>query len=50
MTLFLLCMLPVAASIGFIACALLQAAATSDRRDEAYCAPRDDTDHQEECG
>ena len=32
MTFFLLCMLPVAATLGFVACALLQTAASADRQ------------------
>lgn len=50
MTLFLLCMLPIAATLGFFACAMLQVASAADRQDEAYCAQRDDNEHQEECG
>lgn len=50
MTLFLLCMLPVAASLGFIVCALLQTAATADRPDEAYFVQQDSNPHKEEGG
>ena len=34
MTIFLICMIPLAASFGFATCALLQAAAAADRQEE----------------
>ena len=34
MTVFLICMIPVAGCVGFIACALCRAAAEADRREE----------------
>lgn len=50
MTFFLLCMLPVAATLGFVACALLQTAAAADRQEEAYFAQQDKNHRKEESG
>ena len=36
MTVFLICMIPVSAFMGFILCALLQAASAADRQEEKY--------------
>jgi len=40
MTIFLICMIPLAASFGFATCALLQAAGNADRQDEKYMVQR----------
>ena len=36
MTIFLICMIPVSAFLGFMLCALLTAASAADRREEEY--------------
>ena len=36
MTVFLICMIPVSAFMGFMLCALLQAASAADRQEEKY--------------
>ena len=38
MTVFLICMIPVSAFMGFMLCALLQAASAADRQEEKYFA------------
>ena len=38
MTVFLICMLPVSMLMGFVLCALLQAASAADRQEEKYFA------------
>lgn len=36
MTVFLICMIPVSTFMGFMPCALLQAASAADHREEKY--------------
>ena len=47
MTIFLICMLPVSATLGFVLCALLTAASAADRQEEAYFAKLSEEDKKE---
>ena len=38
MMIFLICMIPVSAMLGFVLCALLSAASAADRQEEKYFA------------
>lgn len=40
MTIFLICMIPVSAMLGFVLCALLSAASAADRQEEKYFAQK----------
>lgn len=50
MTFFLLCMIPIAATLGFVACGLMQISAEADRQSAAYWAQHDRDLHKEEDG
>lgn len=47
MMIFLICMIPVSAFFGFMLCALLTAASTADRREEAYFSGVTEKDKKE---
>ena len=47
MTIFLICMLPVSATLGFVLCALLSAASAADRQEERCFAARKEKEDKE---
>ena len=47
MMIFLICMIPVSASFGFMLCALLTAASAADRHEEEYFAQLKKKDEKE---
>ena len=47
MTIFLICMLPVSATLGFVLCALLTAASTADRQEKEYFSSKAEKEKKE---